>query len=127
MHRVVAEAFVPNPNGYSCIDHKDDNPSNNKASNLQWCSYKINNSKPHHREAASKAKKGRIDPKRKPLVALKNGVIVKHYSSMHEASREGYYNSGILRVLRGELKTHHGMKWMYLSDYENLVSMSKNE
>lgn len=126
VHRVVAEAFIPNPHGYPTIDHIDDNPENNHADNLQWCTYKVNNSKPHHRIASSKAQKGKIDPKRKPLVALSNGVPVKFYTSMHEASLEGHIKSAIFRVLRGQLKTHHGYSWIYLSDYEKLVSMSKN-
>jgi hypothetical protein len=126
VHRIVAEAFIPNPNNYSCVDHIDDNPQNNHSDNLQWCSYKINNLKPHHRNAQSIAKTGRIDPKRKPIVTFKEGNVYKIYSSMWEASLEGHVNSAILRVLRGQLKTHHGLQWMYLSDYESLVNKSKN-
>lgn len=36
VHRLVAEAFIPNPDNLPEIDHIDDNPQNNKASNLQW-------------------------------------------------------------------------------------------
>lgn len=126
VHRVVAEAFIPNPNNYSCIDHIDDNPGNNRVDNLQWCNHKMNNSKPRHRLLGSRAKLGRIDPKRKPLVQLKDGNVVRCYDSMHAASLDGHFNSAILRVLRGELKTHHGFQWMYLDDYETLVNMSKN-
>lgn len=118
VHRIVATAFIPNPNNYRCIDHKDDNPQNNHVSNLQWCTYKFNNSKEHHRKLGSSAKKGRIDPKRKPLVILKNGEYVKTYKSMFEANLDGHISSAILRVLRGKLKTHHGFQWIYLSDYE---------
>lgn len=42
IHRVVAQAFLPNPNGYKIINHKDENRSNNFVSNLEWCSYKYN-------------------------------------------------------------------------------------
>lgn len=126
VHRIVAEAFLPNPNGYLCIDHIDDNPQNNNAENLQWCDYKTNNSKPRHRLLGSRAMLGRVDPKRKPLVILKDGLFVRRYDSMHAASLDGHINSAILRVLRGQLKTHHGFQWMYLSDYESQVSMSKN-
>ena len=43
VHRLVAEAFIPNPNKYPCVNHKDENPSNNCVSNLEWCTYQYNN------------------------------------------------------------------------------------
>lgn len=43
VHRLVAEAFIPNPNKYPCINHRDENPSNNCYTNLEWCTYKYNN------------------------------------------------------------------------------------
>lgn len=42
LHRLVADAFVQNPNKEICVNHKDGNKGNNNASNLEWCSYEEN-------------------------------------------------------------------------------------
>ena len=42
VHRLVAEAFIPNPNSYSYVNHKDENKHNNCADNLEWCTAKYN-------------------------------------------------------------------------------------
>ena len=43
VHRIVAEAFIENPNGFGFVNHKDENKLNNDVSNLEWCSKAYNN------------------------------------------------------------------------------------
>lgn len=43
IHKLVAVAFIENPNKYNCINHKDGNKLNNTIENLEWCNHKINN------------------------------------------------------------------------------------
>lgn len=42
VHRLVAEAFIPNPNEYPMINHKDENKTNNNVNNLEWCDARYN-------------------------------------------------------------------------------------
>lgn len=44
VHRLVAMAFIPNPNNYPLINHKDENPANNNVQNLEWCNQSYNTS-----------------------------------------------------------------------------------
>lgn len=61
VHRLVAKAFIPNPDDLPQVNHKDENPSNNDASNLEWCSakYNANYGTARERIKATKAKNKR--------------------------------------------------------------------
>ena len=67
VHRLVAIAFLPNENNYPCVNHKDENPSNNNVSNLEWCSYEYNNNYGTTKERTSKTLKGRFAREKHPM------------------------------------------------------------
>lgn len=50
VHRVVATAFIPNPNNYAEVDHRDEDKANNHPDNLRWCSRKMNNDYYHNKD-----------------------------------------------------------------------------
>lgn len=128
IHRLVALAFIPNPDNYPCIDHIDGNGENNTVDNLRWCTRSMNNMNPISRERQSKSHLGKIQSKkvRKAIVQLENNKVVKIFGSMTEAENAGFQHSCISLACRGKAPHHKGFQWMYLSDYETLVSMSKN-
>lgn len=73
IHRLVAECFIPNPNNYPQINHKDENRQNNNVSNLEWCTCKYNT-------VYSQAKKVKqICPKTKRIINI--------FDSSHDAEK----------------------------------------
>lgn len=67
VHRLVAQAFIPNPNNFSQVNHIDENPSNNCVDNLEWCSPSYNVNYGTRNQVVSNALKGR--PKSSEAVA----------------------------------------------------------
>ena len=59
VHRLVALAFIPNPENLPYINHKDENPSNNYVNNLEWCTHEYNVNYGTRNERVSKAMKGK--------------------------------------------------------------------
>lgn len=127
-HRIVATAFIPNPNNYPDIDHIDGNPLNNNVHNLRWCNQVMNMNNPITRKRLSNSKTGKLNTKKSiPVVRISNDGMIETFPSVMEAYRNGYNHSSILKCCKHKMHTHKGCKWMFLSDYENLTSKSKND
>lgn len=59
IHRLVAKAFIPNPNNYTEINHIDEDKTNNNINNLEWCNHKYNMNYGNIKEKISKSNKGK--------------------------------------------------------------------
>lgn len=99
LHRLVAMAFVPNPNNYKEINHKNENKDDNRADNLEWCtrSYNIH---------FGTGLKRRIESQKTKVLCHENNKI---YSSIKDAALDlGICRSGISQVILGNKEKHCG-------------------
>lgn len=127
VHPIVGKTFIPNPNNYPTIDHIDRDKTNNKVSNLRWCTLSENMKNPLTVAYIKSLKIGKDRPEiYRGVVAIKDGELFKKYDSFKSASLDGYSSRNIYKACTGRSRSYRGFRWMYLSDYENLVSMSKN-
>ena len=106
IHRLLAEAFIPNENNYNSVDHIDNNKRNNDLSNLRWIPLSEN---------VAKANKNRdYSGWYKKIIAIKDGNI-EIFDSIKEASIKlnipQYYISS---VLTNKQKTTKGFSFKYL-------------
>lgn len=112
VHRLVAEAYIPNPDNLPQINHKDMVKSNNCVSNLEWCTskYNVNYGGPH--SPISKMRKARA----RPVVQICNGEIVGRYKSTTEAEIiTGIHQTNISKCClhRKWYKSAGGYQWEY--------------
>lgn len=107
VHRLVAEAFIPNPDNLPAVDHIDGNKLNNNAENLQWISNSDN---------TRKACKGK-DRRPKPIICIETGRV---YLTIKEANRDLNIPEAVLSaVIRGEFPAYHGLHFEYYGNADS--------
>lgn len=102
VHHLVAEAFIPNPNGYTEINHKDENKLNNCVENLEWCSREYNMNYGTIKERVHNSLKNRADCS-KAIHLYRNGEYIGLFPSLQEAHRQfGLSVPNLVGVLKGK-------------------------
>jgi len=117
VHRLVAEAFIPNPNRYAEVNHKDESKTNNCADNLEWCNHLQNSN--YGTRPQRIGDMNRNGKKSKPIAQYtRDGELVRVFPSLQEASRNGFNASNICNCAKGNPQYSHayGYLWRYVGE-----------
>lgn len=127
IHRLVAAAFIPNPDNLPQINHRDENPLNNHVTNLEWCTAKYNNNYGLHSKRMAETLSKTSWKRTKVVQLLDDNTYIKTFDTLKDAAESiGVTASSISSCCR-KIKSRIGnYKWMYLEEYNSLVNKSKN-
>ena len=122
VHRLVAEAFLENPENKPCVNHKiegdegkktnivifnEDGTINKEKTTIEWVTYEENNNYETRNERIAKARS-------KPVLQLSlSGELIREWPSTKECGRNGFNQSAVAACCRGEKPQYKGFLWMY--------------
>ena len=122
VHRLVAQTFLPNPEGKPCINHKiegeegkkinmvifnEDGTVNKEKTTIEWVTPKENSNYATRNERMAKTKSKKV------LQFTLDGEFIREWPSTQECGRNGFNQGAVAACCKGKLKSHKGFKWCY--------------
>lgn len=123
LHRIIAKCFIPNPNNYPCVNHKDENKLNNDYRNLEWCTHEYNIKYGTAIERRAKTQRnGKSGNGSKQVYQYTlDGKLVNVFPSTRECERNGYNNTNVSACCRGGYFDKKRNKWINAKKYKNYI------
>ena len=130
INRLVAQAFLPNPDNLPEVNHKDEDKTNNKVENLEWCTRAYNLTYNGRAEKVGKKLRGRkqseehikkrAEKTSKPVYSIdKESGLITYWESIREAENcTGISKGNICDCLKGRQKSAGGYTWHYVESEE---------
>lgn len=122
IHRLVAMTFIPNPNNYPEVNHKDENKKNNCVDNLEWCTKRYNLFY-NDRINKERVDRLRIEAKKRQRPVCQydsNGNLINIFNSIKEAAefidKNKDFSSGITKCCNGIYHHCATFVWRYQGD-----------
>ena len=142
VHRLVAIMFLSNPNNLPCVNHKDENTSNNKANNLEWCTQEYNanygtrNKRIGENQRGNKnhmyGKNGKDNKRSIKIVGINknNNMLLFYHSAVDLEKEKGFSRKLINRVVKqnheqNKTYTAYGYEWHRLDDFLKLNNVEE--
>lgn len=115
VHRLVAKYFIPNPNGFPLINHKDEDKSNNRADNLEWCNAKYNL---FYGTGMERRRKTRISNGNNRAINVYDlkGNLLRQYSCAYHMEKDGISRRAAYLVCSGRARRWRGMVFRYAEE-----------